>query len=170
MARHGHPKLLSARNERKILKEIRENPHLSAQKLKDKLRGSLCNNVSNETLSRVQRSNNFNGRVARKKPLISEINRNKRLSFVNEHKNKGFDFWKSVIFSDETKYNIFGSDGRRMVWRKPNESLNIKNVKPTVKHGGGSVMVWGCMSASGVGNLAFIDGIMDRYVYLSILK
>ncbi|KAH8344912.1 hypothetical protein KR067_010610, partial [Drosophila pandora] len=34
-------------------------------------------------------------------------------------------------------------------------------LKAMVKHGGGNVMVWACMSASGVGNLVFIDGIMD---------
>ena len=28
----------------------------------------------------------------------------------------------------------------------------------TVKHGGGSVMIWGCMSAKGVGEMTFIDG------------
>ncbi len=32
---------------------------------------------------------------------------------------------------------------------------------PTVKHGGGSVLMWGCMSAAGVGELHFIDGIMN---------
>ena len=30
--------------------------------------------------------------------------------------------------------------------------------------------MWGCMSANGVGNLIFIDGIMDKNVYLNILK
>ncbi|GFU73123.1 transposable element Tc1 transposase [Trichonephila clavipes] len=49
-------------------------------------------------------------------------------------------FWNEVIFSDESKFNIFGSDGRRMVWRKPNTSHHPKHTIPTVKHGGGSVM------------------------------
>lgn len=31
-------------------------------------------------------------------------------------------------------------------------------------------MVWGCMSAVGVGSLVFIDGTMDKSVYLNILK
>jgi hypothetical protein len=39
-----------------------------------------------------------------------------------------------------------------------------------VKYGGGSVMVWGCFSAAGVGKLAFIDGIMDHKVYIQLLK
>ena len=31
-------------------------------------------------------------------------------------------------------------------------------------------MVWGCMTSTGIGNLEFIDGTMDKYVYLNILK
>ncbi|VVC39615.1 Ribonuclease H-like domain [Cinara cedri] len=48
--------------------------------------------------------------------------------------------------------------------------MEPKNSQPTVKSGEGSVMVWGCMSAQGVGNLQFIDGIMNQYIYLNILK
>ena len=31
-------------------------------------------------------------------------------------------------------------------------------------------MVWGCFSSSGVGNLAFIDAKMDRFLYVDILE
>lgn len=31
-------------------------------------------------------------------------------------------------------------------------------------------MVWGCVSSAGVGNIHFIDGKMDRFQYLDILK
>ena len=41
---------------------------------------------------------------------------------------------------------------------------------PTVKHNGGSEMVWGCFSRSGVGNLCFIEGNMDRFLYREILR
>ena len=39
---------------------------------------------------------------------------------------------------------------------------------PTVKHNGGSGMVWACFSRSGVGNLCFIEGNMDRFIYREI--
>ena len=39
-----------------------------------------------------------------------------------------------------------------------------------MKHGGGSVMVWGSMAAAGVGSLVFIQPKMDRWVYLDIIK
>ena len=42
-------------------------------------------------------------------------------------------------------------------------------LQPTVKHGGGSVMVWGCISANGVGDLVRVDGIMNAAKYKQIL-
>ena len=46
---------------------------------------------------------------------------------------------------------------------------STKYLKPTVKYEGGSVMVWGAMSAAGYGKLTFIDCTMDRYAYCRIL-
>ncbi len=63
------------------------------------------------------------------------------------------DYWNHVLWSDETKINLFGSDGVKRVWRQPGEEYKDKCVLPTVKHGGGNVMVWGCMSAAGTGEL-----------------
>jgi hypothetical protein len=42
-------------------------------------------------------------------------------------------------------------------------------VKETRKFGGGSIMVWGCMSWEGAGFAAKIDGKMDADLYRSIL-
>ncbi len=71
------------------------------------------------------------------------------------------------MWSDETKINLFDSDGVQHVWRRPGEE---NSALPTVKHGGGSIMVWGCMSAAGTGELWFIEGNMDSNMYCDILK
>ncbi len=87
--------------------------------------------------------------------------------FAEDKQTKDMDFWNHVLWSDETKINLFGSDGVKRVWRQPGKEYKDKCVLPTVKHGGGSVMVWGCMST---GELQFIEGTMNTNMYCDILK
>ena len=49
------------------------------------------------------------------------------------------------------------------------EEFDTKCTTPTVKHGGGSVVYWGCFSPSEVGNLVFIDENMTGTMYRDIL-
>ena len=72
--------------------------------------------------------------------------------------------------SDEMKINLFGSDSFKHVRRRPGEEHKDKCVMPTVKHDGGNVMVWDCMSAAGVGELNFIEGNMNSNMYCEILQ
>ncbi len=90
--------------------------------------------------------------------------------FAEDKQTKDMDYWNHVLWSDETKINLFGSDCVKRVWRQQGEEYKDKYVLPTVKHGGGSVMVWGCMSAAGTGELQFIEGTMTANMYCDILK
>lgn len=94
----------------------------------------------------------------------------KRLEFALKYIDKPLEFWKQVLWSDESKFELFGRKQRARVWTKPGEKLADKNVQKTMKHGGGSIMMWGCFAWSGVGNLEKIDGIMTADSYISILK
>ena len=61
---------------------------------------------------------------------------------------------------DETKIELFGINSTCHVWRKRNAEYNPKNTIPTLKHGGGNLMLWGCFSAKGIGRLHRIKGSM----------
>lgn len=43
-------------------------------------------------------------------------------------------------------------------------------VMPTVKHSGSSIMVWGCFSGHGVGDLFQVEGILKKEGYKAILE
>ena len=57
-----------------------------------------------------------------------------------------------------------------MVWRTPREDFDPKCTVPTVKRGGGSVVVWGCFTRREFGKLCVLDRIMDRFYYRDILE
>ncbi len=90
--------------------------------------------------------------------------------FAEDKQTKDMDYWNHALWSDETKINLFGSDGVKRVWRQPGEEYKDKCVLPTVKHGGGSVMVWGCMRAAGTVEQQLIQGTMNANMYCDILK
>ena len=46
-----------------------------------------------------------------------------------ELESKDFSFWENVLFADESKFNLFGSDGRPNVWKRSNEKLLAKKTK-----------------------------------------
>ncbi len=70
-----------------------------------------------------------------------------------------------VLWSDETKIQIFGINSTRRVWRRRNAAYDPKNTVPTIKHGGGNIMLWGCFSAKGTVQLHRIQGTMDGAMY-----
>ncbi len=74
-----------------------------------------------------------------------------------------------MLWSDETKIELFGINLTRRVWRKSNADYHPKNTIPTVKHGGGNIMLWGCFSTKGTGRLHRIEGPMDGVMYPKIL-
>jgi DDE superfamily endonuclease len=75
-----------------------------------------------------------------------------------------------VVCSDESYFWVFHWDGRKRVWRRAGERYRASCLKPTVKGGGGSVMVWGCISWWGVGPLVLIEDTLNQDSYVSLLS
>jgi hypothetical protein len=94
-----------------------------------------------------------------------------RYNCAKTHINWTVDDWKRVIFSDETKINLWNSDGIRYYWARDGDKLLPFHLEPTVKHGGGSLVFWGCMTWRGLGYGCHIyDGNMKKEDYIEILS
>ncbi len=123
--------------------------------------------VYDSTIRKRLGKNGIHGRVPRQKPLLTKKNTKAHLTFAKKYLDNQQDFWANILWTDETKVELFG----RCVCRKTNTAFHKKNIIPTVKHGGGSVMAWGCFAASGPGWLAIIDGTMNSaWILHSIRK
>ncbi len=99
--------------------------------------------VSLATIRRSLKSRGLIRRVAAAKPLLRKANIKKRLLWARQHKDWGLDEWYQVLFTDETKSECFGTNRRVYVRRRKGERFLKECLKPTIKHGGGSVMAWG---------------------------
>ena len=109
-------------------------------------------------------------RIPCRKPLISKKNLKVRLDFATEH-----IVWKEeqlnmVDFSDESKFNSFGSDGKKFVGRKNGEPLSPQWVNKTVKFGGGIIMGWRMISSVVVEPVVCFHGNINASVYKELLR
>lgn len=163
--RSGRPRKLSDRDVRRALYLLSTR---QAKNATDLQRAEFPH-VTVDTVRKALRRTGLKAYARRDVPLITKRQERLRVDWAEKHCYWTAEDWRAVIFSDESKFNLFGSDGREWCWRKPGEALDPKYTKKKVKHGGGHIMVWGCITSHGVGRLHRIDGIMDRFQYVDIL-
>ncbi|KAK3522272.1 hypothetical protein QTP86_000580 [Hemibagrus guttatus] len=169
LPRSGWPTKITPRAQRQLVQEVTKDPTTTSKELQASL-ASVKVSVHDSTIRKRLGKNGLRGRVPRRKPPLSKKNIKARLGFARKHLDDPQDFWENTLWTDETKIELFGRSVSHYVWRKSNTAFQKKKITPTVKYGGGSVMVWGCSAASGPGRLAVINGTMNSAVYQKILK
>lgn len=166
----GRPPKLTDSAKRRIARLVGSGAVETASQARDVLRNTMQVQVSSLTIRRALRQQGFRAVVKVKKPKLQPHHRKQRLQFARIHKDWTVEDWKKVIWSDETKINRYESDGRVWAWKRPHGGLQDHHVQGTVKHGGGHIMLWGCITACGIGNFCKIEGNMDSAVYTDILS
>jgi hypothetical protein len=105
------------------------------------------------------------------KSLLTSKSLRCRWEFAQRHQNWTIHDWYTMIFSEETKINWFQCKGRTWCWVRDGESqVQAHHVIQRVKHGGGAIFVWDCMTSCGMGYMCKIDGKVTQAHYLRFSK
>ena len=165
----GRPRKLTTANIIYTKRAIRTGKIKNAVQASKALSTLNNNTVSAQTVRRALKSTGLISVAKQRKPLLAPRHRKARLEFAERHLEWTVEDWAKVVWSDETKINRFGSDGREQVWIDKENRQDSRRIKQTVKFGGGNLMMWGCMGWEGVGYATRIEGKMDAELYTNIL-
>ena len=144
---------------------VKDNPQTNSKDLQGHLTADGVT-VHRSTIQRTLHKEQLYGRVMRKKPFLHTSHKHARLRYAKAHLNKPGLFWNKVLWTDETKVELFGHNKRRYAWRQKNTAFQEK----LGKIWWGSIMLWGCVASAGTGNLFKVEGPMDSTQYQQILE
>jgi transposase len=168
--RSGRPRITSAREDNFLFRIARANPNASLSKLKPNWVIGEDKRASKATISRRLLEFGLESHKAIRKPLLSVLDRRRRVKWCIERKNWTHQQWSRVIFSDESNFQIVNRKTRPFVRRFSNEKYNSRFVQKTIQAGGGSIGVWGCFAGTGIGDCKVYSGRMNSILYKETLE
>lgn len=167
--RTGAPRKISDQGVRKMVRRVLKEPRTTRKALQKDMEAAGTS-VTEKTIGNALHRHGLYGRSARKTPFLKKRHVEARLKFAKQHLDKPVEYWENVVWSDETKIELFGCHTTHHVWRRNGTAHHPNNTIPTVKFGGGNIMAWGCFSSRGTGRLHIIEGAMNGNIYRQILE
>lgn len=166
------PKILPGRSERALSRIVVADRRKTLRDITAEFNTATGANCSCRTVQRKLHSLGFKRRTVRKRVIVKEVNRKLRKNWCRARLHWTVDDkWKSVLFSDEMIIDLKNT-GKVTVWRKAAERwkpecIGVVHDPPASRL---KIMVWGCISFYGVGDLAFVDGTMNSRRYIQVLE
>ena len=143
----GPPRRLSDRQERIVKRLILSGKCNTAAEIARQASSLKLPKASSRTFQRVLRRQGLVSRVKPEKPAVTMLHMSRRLAWARHYRNWTVSDWEKDIFSDETKLLRVNARGRSWYWSlRGDRSLGAGTVKASKKFGGGSLLMWGCMS------------------------
>jgi hypothetical protein len=110
--RLGRPHLMTDRDHWALKKVVRETRQTSSEIITCEFRSAMNCPASVTTVRWELRGMGFHGQAAAHKPNISPVNTKRRLKWRKEWRQWTEDNWNRVIWSDESCYTMWQSNGR----------------------------------------------------------
>ena len=144
--RTGRPRGISERDIRYLVKKTRKSPKKTSQELARDLGIIKSGALSCSYIRKLLLKRGLKSYSCRKKPFITKSMAKGRLAWCKEHQNKSLEYWRNVLFTDETSVQLNPFSTMNSVRRFCFENLHQKLfISPKIKFGI-KVMFWGGIS------------------------
>uniref|UniRef100_A0A3B5QWB7 Tc1-like transposase DDE domain-containing protein n=1 Tax=Xiphophorus maculatus TaxID=8083 RepID=A0A3B5QWB7_XIPMA len=152
-----------------VVKAKRTGRPRKTSKRQDKQLKEVGVNVCDRTVRNRLKEMGFQYRKAKRKPALTPKHKRTRLQWAKERQSWTVDDWMKVVFSDESRICIGqGDDAGTFVWCRSSEIYEEACLKKTTKFPQ-SLMIWGCMSGKGTGEMTVVNSSINAQVYIDIL-
>ena len=166
----GRPRITTARQDRYLIRQVRQNRTLSARMLQGRARAHLGLQISRRTVNNCLLRHGYRSRRRLRFPKMTLQHRRQRRVWARRFENLALPHWRHVIFADESRFLLYPKDGRLRVRRLQGEVLNKDCIAEAVAYGGGSVHIWGAFCYAGTAPLVVLDRNVNGQVYRDILR
>lgn len=139
----------------------------TARDLQNDLRTATGAVISDQTIRNRLRNAGLRSRIPFQAPRLTRQHKEARLRFAQNHVNWQLRQWKGVLFTDESRFRLTGTDGRTRVWRRPGERFDPATIIERDRFGGGSVMVWAGITIESRTELVVVPQRMNAAVYIN---
>ncbi len=119
--RKSRSKKLSPCAVRQVQKLASKNRRMSAASIALEVAEVEGQLVSAQTIRHTLQQVGLHGRRPRRKPLLKLAHKKACKQFAEVYLAKSMNYWNHFLWSDESKVNLFDSDGVQHVWRRPGE-------------------------------------------------
>jgi len=167
----GRPRKYSERAENYIFRQARTHFKWSNADLARDFNNYQKNiSVGKDTIGRILKRKGLGSYIAVRKPLLTIKDRIKRLNWCRQRQYWTVDKWSTVLFSDESNFEVFNRKGKVWVKRLKHEKYLPRFITPRLQGGGGSAGIWGCFSHAGTGVSRIYTGRINQYLYIDTLE
>ncbi|CAI9560743.1 unnamed protein product, partial [Staurois parvus] len=112
---------MTGRGQRMLRCTMRRSHQLSAESIAKDLQTWCGLQISTTTVCRELHGMGFHGRAAASKPYITKYNAKRQMPWCKAHRHWTLEQGRRVLWSGQSCFSVWQSDGRVFVWRLPGE-------------------------------------------------
>lgn len=164
----GRRRSTTPRDDRAMIRENRRDPFLVPNVIAHNYRNrqQQQRNISAQTVRNRLQESGIRARRPVRVPMLTVRHRRARLAYAHQHIDWSIRKWNNVLFTDESRFCLYGDDRRPRVWRRVGERFNQNHGRPVVAFNGGSVMVWAGISRYSRTRLHIVRGNLNARRYI----